>query len=74
MKVKCEVKAQLRSFLTSVLDGVSGQLHYLAALATDKATILPVIQEDGWASSSEERKTLATKSNPDFSVFHPQRN
>jgi hypothetical protein len=37
------------SFLTSALDGVSGQRHDPAAFAPGKGTPVPIVQEAGWA-------------------------
>ena len=40
MKVYGKVKVELQSFLTSALDGVSGQLHATAALIRRKAPLV----------------------------------
>jgi len=47
------LNVQVRSFVTSVLDWVSGQRHTLAAVAPGIKTTVPVVQEAGWALESD---------------------
>jgi hypothetical protein len=51
------------SFLTSALDGVSGQRHAPAALLPPgKGPPVPIVQEAGWAPESVWTQGLAEKS------------
>jgi hypothetical protein len=66
------------SFLTSALDGVSGQREALAALSSGKGPPVPIAQDAGWAPEpvwtqrleekfftlSEDRTPIARLSSP----------
>jgi hypothetical protein len=50
------------SFLTSALDGVSGQRHTPAALCPEERTPVPIVQEAGWTPEPVWTQTIEEKS------------
>jgi len=49
MKMYRGVEVQLHMFMTSALDGLSGQLHAPASLPPEKSPLVPISQAPGWA-------------------------